>query len=192
MAELITGYGVSQEEEMVVEHLTVSQYLTFQIADELFAVGILDIKEIIEVSQMTPVPMMPDFIRGVINLRGKVVPVVDLAARMQKGKSALSKRSCIVLVEVTGTADQPQSVGMLVDSVNEIVEMEQSHIQPPPVMGEGIDTSFIKAMGRIEETFFILLDVDQILSKDEVMQIEQLKQHHQVTSTPTVEKSDTE
>lgn len=183
MAELITGYGVEQEELAESQAEILTQYLTFQIAEEMFAVEILDIKEIIEVSRMTPVPMMPEFIRGVINLRGRVVAVVDLAARMQRGQITLSKRSCIVLVEIPISHGRRQAVGMLVDSVNEIVEMEKSHIQPPPVMGEGINTDFIKALGRIDEFFFILLDIDHILSREEVGQIEQLSKQHKANMT---------
>ena len=193
MAELITGYGVEQEDAEVQETESAVQYLTFQIADEMFAVDILDIKEIIEVSLMTPVPMMPDFIRGVINLRGKVVPVIDLAARMQRGQSPMNKRSCIVLVRIPLSADTSQSVGLLVSAVNEIVEIEADHIQPPPSMGDGVDTAFIKAMGRIDDAFFIMLDTDRILSRDEVSQIEQLRtQHTSNTGFLTAESAGTE
>lgn len=194
MAELITGYGVEQEEHSEHQTETYNQYLTFQADREVFAVDILDIKEIIEVSQMTPVPMMPNFIRGVINLRGRVVPVIDLAARMRREPSRIGKRSCIVLVDIGLKAgNKGQVVGMLVDKVNEIVEIEQNHIQPSPDMGDGIDTRFIKAMGRIDESFFILLDIENILSHEEIGQLEQLKQRHPASMTaPTMEQSDSE
>lgn len=188
MAELITGYGIEQDEVSVQAAKQLSQYLTFQVADEMYAVEILDIKEILEIGRMTPVPMMPEFIRGVINLRGRVVPVIDLAARMHKGQSPVSKRSGIVLISVTPKQGPPQAVGMLVSAINEIVEMEPDHIQPAPDMGQGVDTGFIKAMARLEEGFFILLDVDHILSHEEVCQIEQLHNHRQtVTDMPAGE-----
>jgi chemotaxis signal transduction protein len=141
MAELITGYGVDHD-EAALEHTeeAFTQYLTFYIAGKTFAVGILDVNEIIEVSEMTDVPMMPEFIRGVINLRGSVVPVIDLAARMSRGQSEISKRSCIVLVEINRPDGSQQAIGMLVDAVNEIVEIEQANIQPAPNMGDGINT----------------------------------------------------
>lgn len=151
-----------------------TQYLTFLIGGEIFAVGILDVNEIIEVSEMTHVPMTPDFIRGVINLRGSVVPVVDLSARLGRGQCDITKRSCIVLVEMMAGQETHQTVGMLVDEVNEIVEITRDHIQPAPNMGEGIKTDFIQAMGRVDETFIILLDIDHVLSREELGEIEQL------------------
>lgn len=181
MAELITGYSIELEEVKESNDETSAQYLTFLIAGETFAVGILDVNEIIEVSEMTDVPMMPEFIRGVINLRGAVVPVIDLAARMERGRSELNKRSCIVLVETPLSDNQYQVVGMLVDSVNEIVEIEDDHIQPAPAMGDGIDTSFIKAMGRVDELFFVLLDIENILSSEQIGNLEQLKSFHQAS-----------
>ncbi len=175
MAELITGYGVDRDEK-ALEHVeeTFTQYLTFQIAGKTFAVGILDVNEIIEVSEMTDVPMMPKFIRGVINLRGSVVPVIDLAARMSRGQSEISKRSCIVLVEIERNDGERQAIGMLVDAVHEIVEIEQANIRPAPNMGEGVNTSFIQAMGKVDELFIILLDIDHVLSTEQIGQLEQL------------------
>lgn len=174
MAELITGYSVDQEQ--LIEHAEhqVSQFLTFLIGSKLFAVGILDVNEIIEVSEMTHVPMMPDFIRGVINLRGEVVPVVDLSTRLSCGQVELSKRSCIVLVTINHPDGTRQPVGMLVDAVNEILEIDEDHIQPSPDMGEGVDTAFIQAMGRVDDLFIILLAIDHLLSNDQIGQIQQL------------------
>jgi len=113
---------------------------------------------------------------------------------MRRETSQISKRSCIVLVDVgIKVGKKGQVVGMLVDKVNEIVEIEQNHIQPSPDMGDGIDTSFIKAMGRIDKSFFILLDIENILSHEEIGQLEQLKQRHQASMTaPTMEQSDSE
>ncbi|MBE4618234.1 chemotaxis protein CheW [Vibrio navarrensis] len=163
MVELITGFGVEQDEKQNPNDEQIEQYLTFKVANELFAVGILEVSEIIEFGSMTPVPMMPNFIRGVINLRGQAVPVVDLSARLGKGQQALNRRSCIILVH--GTGKQPAlPIGMLVDSVDEIVEIEQACIHPPPAFGESVDTQFIKAMARTNELFFILLDIKHLLS----------------------------
>ncbi len=175
MAELITGYGVDRE-DTALDHVeeTFTQYLTFLIAGKTFAVGILDVNEIIEVSEMTDVPMMPEFIRGVINLRGSVVPVIDLAARMSRGQSQINKRSCIVLVEINRPDGSRQAIGMLVDAVHEIVEIEQANIRPAPNMGEGVNTSFIQAMGKVDELFIILLDIDHVLSTEQIGQLEQL------------------
>lgn len=180
MVELITGFGVEQDEKQNPNDEQIEQYLTFKVANELFAVGILEVNEIIEFGSMTPVPMMPNFIRGVINLRGQAVPVVDLSARLGKGQRALNRRSCIILVQ--GTSKQPAlPIGMLVDSVDEIVEIEQACIHPPPTFGESVDTQFIKAMARTNELFFILLDIKHLLSHVEniaAQQWETIATHH--------------
>lgn len=152
-----------------------SQYLTFTVADECYAIGILDVQEIIEVGRMTRVPMTPPHIRGVINLRGSVVPVVDLSARLGKGVTELTKRSCIVLVEVVSDESR-QSLGMLVDEVKEILEIATEDMQPAPSFGTDIRTDFIQAMGRVDETFMILLDVNHVLSVNELADMEALKQ----------------
>lgn len=172
MKELSTQNEARQEASADEEE---KQYLTFFVASERYAIAILDVKEIIEVAQMTRVPMTPDYIRGVINLRGNVVPVVDLSARLGKGSSELSKRSCIVLVEVDGHGEH-QQLGMLVDEVNEILEIPASHLQPAPDFGTDIRTDFIQAMGRVNDVFMILLDINHVLSVEELSQLDKLAQ----------------
>ena len=152
-----------------------SQYLTFLAGKETFAIGILDVKEIIEVSNMTNVPMTPDHIHGVINLRGSVVPVIDLSSRLGGCTSALTKRSCIILVEVE-LEHEYHSIGMLVDEVNEILEINQDHIQPPPNFGTDIRTDFIQAMGRVDSEFIVLLAINNVLSVEELAQLDELTQ----------------
>lgn len=175
MSELITQ---AQATDVALTDDESGQYLTFFVAAERYAVGILDVKEIIEVSQMTRVPMTPDHIRGVINLRGSVVPVVDLSARLSKGTSELSKRSCIVLVEVEARSDR-QLLGMLVDEVNEILEIPSTHLQSAPDFGTDIRTDFIQAMGRVDDIFMILLDIHHVLSLDELAQLQGMAQGQQ-------------
>jgi purine-binding chemotaxis protein CheW len=193
MAELITGYGVDRE-DLALEHIeeTFTQYLTFWVAKKTYAVGILDVNEIIEVSEMTDVPMMPDFIRGVINLRGSAVPVIDLAARLSRGQSDITKRSCIVLVEINRPDGMRQPIGMLVDAVNEIVEIEQAHIKPAPNMGKGVKTDFIHAMGKVDDIFIILLDIDHVLSHEQIDQIEQLTEFQDAMASSEANATDSE
>lgn len=143
------------------------QYLTFMLGSEPFAIGILCIKEIIEYAGLTPVPMMPACIRGVINLRGSVVTVLDLAARFGNTSSEVTKKTCIVIVEVT-SEEGPQDIGMVVDSVNAVLEIPASEIEPPPAFGSKIRTDFIEGMGKVGGKFVILLDVNQILSTQEL------------------------
>ncbi|MBR0565154.1 chemotaxis protein CheW [Azoarcus sp. L1K30] len=143
------------------------QYLTFLLGDEMFAIGILSIREIIEYGFVTDVPMTPPFIRGVINLRGAVVPVLDLAARFGRQARENSKRTCIVIVDIEG-ANGSQQMGVVVDAVNEVLEIAGCDIEPPPEFGARIRNDFIKNMGKIDGKFVIILDLNRVLSVEEV------------------------
>ena len=144
-----------------------AQYLTFMLAGDVFAIGILAIKEIIEYHGLTEVPLMPPCVRGVINLRGAVVPVVDLLARFRRPPSPITKRSCIVIVEVQAD-DQRQVVGVMVDAVNEVLDIAGAEIEPPPTFGARIRSDFILGMGKVKGKFVILLNVDKTISLDAI------------------------
>jgi purine-binding chemotaxis protein CheW len=143
------------------------QYLTFLLGEEMFAIGILSIREIIEYGYLTEVPMTPPFIRGVINLRGAVVPVVDLAVRFGGQARETTKRTCIVIVEVDAP-DGSQNMGIVVDAVSEVLEIPHHDIEPPPEFGARVRSDFINGMGKINGKFVILLDANRVLSLDEV------------------------
>lgn len=149
------------------------QYLTFLLSCEMFAIPILNIKEIIEFGSLTEVPMMPGFIRGVINLRGSVVPVVDLAVRFGRSKTEVSRRTCIVIIEVEGSDETRQDIGVMVDSVSEVLEIPNSEIEPTPAFGAKIRVDFIKGMGKIAGKFVIILNADKVLSVDELSMLGQ-------------------
>lgn len=153
------------------------QYLTFQLGGETFAIDILHIKEIIEYGNLTPVPMMPVFIRGVINLRGAVVPVADLAARFGREGRAVTRRTCIVIIEVE-VGGQRQDVGLVVDAVNEVLEIAAADIEPAPAFGAGLSTEFIEGMGKIDGRFVIILHVDRVLSLDDLLLTQQAGAAH--------------
>lgn len=144
------------------------QYLTFMLGGEVFAMGILSIKEIIEYGNLTEVPRMPSFIRGVINLRGAVVPVIDLGARFGKQPTQVARRTCIVIIEVSTGEGEQQDVGVMVDAVNEVLEIPIGDIEPPPTFGANIRADFIRGMGKVNEKFVIILDVNHVLSLDEM------------------------
>ena len=144
-----------------------TQYLTFMLAGEVFAVAILGVKEIIEYRGLTEVPMMPGCVRGVINLRGAVVPVMDPLARFGRPPSDVTKRTCIVIVEIEADGER-QVTGMIVDAVNEVLEIADADIEPPPAFGARIRTDFIQGMGKVRERFVILLDPNRVLALDEV------------------------
>lgn len=147
------------------------QYLTFLLSGEMFAIGILAIKEIIEFSHLTTVPMMPDFVRGVINVRGAVVPVVDLSARFGGKASEVTRRSCIVIIEAKVEGGDQQDIGVMVDAVSAVLEIPATEIEPPPSFGARIRVDFIKGMAKVEGRFVILLDVDRVLSVEEMAQL---------------------
>jgi purine-binding chemotaxis protein CheW len=144
-----------------------TQYLTFMLNSEIFALGILGIKEIIEYGGLTSVPMMPECIRGVINLRGAVVPVVDLAARFGRDSAQITKRSCIVIVELEQDGEW-QTIGVLVDAVNAVIEIASQDIEPAPNFGSRIRADFIAGMGKVAGKFVILLNIDAVLSNIEL------------------------
>lgn len=150
------------------------QYLTFRIGLEMFAIGILHIREIIEYGSLTTVPMMPPFVRGVINLRGSVVPVIDLSARFGRGESTVNNRSCIVILEVeasTGDDDHLQEIGVIVDAVSEVLEIPPGEIEPPPSFGARIRSDFISGMGKVQGKFVILLNVERALDTREMAEL---------------------
>lgn len=157
---------------VVAQHQEDAQYLTFLLGGEMFAIGILGIKEIIEYGSLTAVPMMPKFIRGVINLRGAVVPVVDLSARFGRNASEVTRRSCIVILEVEADS-QRQDVGVVVDSVSEVLAIATSEIEPPPAFGAKIRTDFIGGMGKVGGKFVIILNAERVLSVDEMAMLTQ-------------------
>jgi purine-binding chemotaxis protein CheW len=148
----------------------VEQYLTFMLSGETYAIGILVIKEIIEYGQLTEVPNMPGFIRGVINLRGAVVPVVDLGARFGKAATVVGKRTSIVIIEVDAEGET-QVVGVMVDAVNEVLEIPASEIEPAPSFGARIRADFIHGMGKVEGRFVIILEANRVLSVDEMAEL---------------------
>jgi len=145
-----------------------AQYLTFLLGGEMFAIEILTIKEIIEFGNLTTVPMMPEFVRGVINVRGAVLPVIDLSSRFSRKPSEVTRRSCIVIIETQVQSGDKQDVGVLVDSVSAVMEIPASEIEPPPGFGARIRVDFINGMAKVNGKFVIVLNVDKVLSVDEM------------------------
>lgn len=147
------------------------QYLTFTIGGESFGIVIASIKEIIEYRAPTEVPMMPGYMRGIINLRGRVLPVIDLAVRFGRSRSSETRRSCIVILEVR-EHDEQHDIGVMVDAVSAVVEIADTDIEPPPAFGTNLRTGFISGMGKLDERFVILLDISKVLSLEELAMID--------------------
>ncbi|WP_236218087.1 chemotaxis protein CheW [Pseudomonas rhodesiae] len=143
------------------------QFLTFVSAREVYAIDTLCVREIIEYGQVTSVPMMPDFMRGVINLRGSVVPVIDLQARFGKGATLQSNRTCVVILELI-QEDESHVLGIVVDSVSEVIEIELADIKAAPAIGNRIREDFIRGMVKIRGAFLTVLQLDQVLCVSEI------------------------
>lgn len=150
------------------------QHLTFSVAVETYALAIEGIKEIIEVSPVTVVPMMPSYVRGVINLRGAVVPVVDLAARFGQPPAAIGRRSCLVILEIHPAGGERQIFGLLVDAVCAVLDIAADQVEPAPAFGAKIRADFIAGMARLDERFVIVLDANRVLAMEDLVQLAQL------------------
>lgn len=147
------------------------QYLTFKLDDEVFALDVAKVREILEITSITKIPQTPEFMRGVINLRGSVVPVIDM--RLKFGMSATEQtiNTCIIVVEVT-LEGETSVLGALADSVQEVIEMEPEQIEPAPHIGTRLNTNFIKGMGKHENDFVMILDIDKVFSEDEISAVQ--------------------
>lgn len=144
-----------------------NQYLTFVLENELFALNIGSVREVLELTSITKVPRTPEFIRGVINLRGRAVPVVDLRMKFGMGETRRTVNTCIIIVEVELDGESTV-LGALADSVQEVYEMESSQIEPPPRMGTRIKTEFIIGMGKSGDRFIVILDINKVFSAEEL------------------------
>lgn len=142
-----------------------AQFLTFRLAGETFGLSIEHIREILEYQHLTTVPLMPAFVRGVMNLRGAVIPVIDLSARLGRSSRAIGKRSCIVIIEPPAVDDEgSHRVGMLVDQVDAVLTVANQAIAPAPQFGQQLRTDFIAGMARVEADFIVLLDTSHVFS----------------------------
>jgi purine-binding chemotaxis protein CheW len=144
------------------------QYLTFYLGGEEYAIGILGVKEILEYPTVTTVPQTPPWIRGVINLRGAVVPVVDLAVKFGLPSSPVTKRTCVVIVETTLEATRAV-MGIQVDAVSQVMDLAPEAIQPAPAFGTQVRVDFLQGMATVGPKFVLLLDVDKVLSASELL-----------------------
>jgi purine-binding chemotaxis protein CheW len=144
-----------------------NQYLTFRLADEVFALDINKVREVLDFTTVTKVPQTPDFMLGVINLRGSVVPVVDMRLKFGMSKTETTVNTCIIIVEIALDGELAV-LGALVDSVQEVMELDPDHIEPPPRIGTRLNTKFIKGMGKRDNQFIIILDIDKVFSADEI------------------------
>ena len=158
-----------QAEAEPTQSLGPSQYLTFYLTGEEYAVSILRIQEIVEYSPLTRVPTTPKWIRGVMNLRGSVVPVIDLAIKFDQTEVPITARTCIVIVEVELEGEQTV-MGIIVDEVGQVIDLGADDVEDPPSFGVRIHVSYLLGMGKVNGSFVLLLDIDRVLSEEELLQ----------------------
>lgn len=151
------------------------QALTFQLGAEVYALDIRNVREIIQHGPMTTVPLMPGFVRGVINLRGAVVPVVDLNARFGRAPSLPGKKTCVVIFDALRDGERAE-LGLMVDAVSEVVDIPAEAIEPPPAFGASVRREFIRGIGKLGGRFVILLDPDRALDIDDMARLCELSQ----------------
>ncbi|MDH3355268.1 MAG: chemotaxis protein CheW [Chromatiales bacterium] len=163
---------MQQSEKSIEDDISddIQQYLTFMLGGKSYGLEILNIKEIIEYGEITEVPMTPDFISGVINLRGSVVPVIDLGQRFSGNVTDITKRTSIIILEVKND-DLSIEVGVTVDMVNDVLDIRPDEIEPAPKLGNQIQTSFINGMAKVDGKLLILLDIENVLSIDELSMV---------------------
>jgi purine-binding chemotaxis protein CheW len=143
------------------------QFLTLALGDDVFAMDIRTVREIIQHGAMTTVPLMPDFVRGVINLRGAVVPVIDLHARFGRPAARVGKKTCIVIFDSLRDGERVE-LGLMVDAVSEVIEIQAGNIEPPPSFGAAVRRDFISGMGKVAERFVVILDPDRAFDVGEM------------------------
>ena len=157
--------GEGKKEVMTLE----GKYLTFILGEEIYGIEILKVREIIGLMDITNVPQTPEYMKGVINLRGKVIPVIDLRLKFSMQEEEHTQETCVIVVEVENT-----SIGIIVDSVSEVSDISGGSIEEAPSFGQGIDTSFIMGLGKVKDKIIILLDIETVLSSEELEMVGQL------------------
>ncbi len=158
---------VEEKRKALTEQIKAGQeYVTFHLNEEVYAFEALRVQEIIELSNITKVPHLPDYLKGVINLRGTIIPVVDLKAKFGMVTDEYKKHTCIIVTEFSGGV-----MGLIVDAVSDIINMPKESISEPPSFGEKINTEFIAGMGKVNDNLVLVLDVDKVLTADEAVSV---------------------
>jgi len=161
---------ITRDEENRVKEQDVQQYLTFMIAGEEYAISLLKVKEIIEYDTVTPVPKTPEWVRGVINLRGSVVPVIDLAVKFRLPASVAGRLTCIVITEVE-CAGEATIMGVMADSVRQVIDLKPEDVEHPPTFGTRVKVDYLNGMARSGKKFCLILNTEKVLSTDELLEL---------------------
>ncbi|MFO8002508.1 MAG: chemotaxis protein CheW [Marinilabilia sp.] len=167
----------------------INSYLSFRLGEEVFALHVSKVLKILEMTEITEVPRSPDYMRGVINLRGNVLPVIDLRVKFGMPQAEWTKTTCILVVEseIKGEAVR---VGLLVDAVKAVQKINDEDILPPPTIGSKFRSEFISGMTRLDEKFFMILNIDLVLSTDDLVNIQAIKEAREQTETEKEQKEE--
>ncbi len=147
-----------------------TQYLTFKLGGEVFAINIDIVREVLDFTTVTKVPQTPDFMRGVINLRGNVVPVMDMRLKFGLSQTEKTVNTCVIITEIEMDGEKTV-VGAMADSVQEVLDLEPDQIEPPPRIGAKLNTEILRGMGKHGEKFIMILDIDKVFSSDDLSEI---------------------
>jgi purine-binding chemotaxis protein CheW len=168
---------------------SLAKYLTFKLAEDVYGVEVLHVKKIIEFGKLTHVPLVPKFVKGVLNLLGQVIPVIDLAVYFSENPSPVGKRTCIVIVEVRAS-EKTVDMGIVVDAVHNVIELQPTDIAPAPDFGKDIRTQFIQGVGKLEGEFIMLLNMDALFSAEELSALHKVqKQAESLVEKEEAEKT---
>lgn len=151
------------------------KFLTFALGSEEYGIPIQKVKEIIGIMDITNIPKTPQFIKGVINLRGKIIPVMDLRLKFDLQEQDYNQRTCIIVVEID-IAESKRMMGIVVDTVSEVVNIQKGEIEPPPQYNTHVDTEFLIGMGKVKGKVILLLDIEQVLTDEELVLLKEMKQ----------------
>ncbi len=157
------------------DNVVAQQYVSFSLGEELFAVEVTRAREILSLVPVTKVPQTPDFLRGVINLRGQVVPVIDMRLKLGLPSGEQTRDTCVIVMEVL-VDDEPLVVGAMADAVREVLELTDDQIEPAPRLGSRLNTEYIRGMGKVDEQFMILLDIDQVFNADDLKNLQDVEE----------------
>lgn len=162
------------------EQIAATQYLTFKLEEETFALDIAKVREVLDFISVAKVPRTPDYMRGVINLRGNVVPVVDLRLKFHMSRTEKTANTCVIITEVNLDGELVV-LGCMADSVQEVLDLEPGAIRPPPRIGTRVNVDFIRGMGKHEDQFILILDIDKVFSTDDLTMAAELRDHAAAT-----------
>ena len=170
-----TSMAIAEEKEINRSSINEGKFLTFELGGEIYGLEILKVQEIIGIMDVTRLPKTPDYMRGIINLRGKVIPVMDLRRKFELDHKDDNNRTCIIVVQVVSD-DNTITMGILVDEVSEVLDIEQNQISDTPSLGSEIETDFILGIGKVEEKVVMLLDIDTVLTTKEIKMVKKISE----------------